>query len=134
MTYEIRITILFQYWILGTSERWFTLMLHILINVHHCGDAKWVELTILPRIVAINADFRRAVLSSLIDNSCILAWLAVRTDYKQKWCRLLRVLQPSSTMSQYQSWWGDGTPYHVCRRHILYGLLHYTTRQLRVYT
>lgn len=62
-------------------------------------------LTILPRIVAMNADFRRAVLSSLIDNSCILAWLAVRTDYKQKWCRLLRVLQPSSTMSQYQSSW-----------------------------
>lgn len=55
-------------------------------------------LTILPRIVAMNADFRRAVLSSLIDNSCILAWLAVRTDYKQKWCRLLRVLQPSSTI------------------------------------
>lgn len=79
----------------------------------------------------MNADFRRAVLSSLIDNSCILAWLAVRTDYKQKWCRLLRVLQPSSTMSQYQSWWGDSTPYHVCRRHILYGLLHYTTRQLK---
>lgn len=62
-------------------------------------------LTILPRIVAMNADFRRAVLSSLIDNSCILAWLAVRTDYNQKWCRLLRVLQPSSTMSQYQSSW-----------------------------
>lgn len=62
-------------------------------------------LTILPRIVAMKADFRRAVLSSLIDNSCILAWLAVRTDYKQKWCRLLRVLQPSSTMSQYQSSW-----------------------------
>lgn len=44
MTYEIRITILFNHWTLSTSERWSALMLHILINVHHCGDAKWVDL------------------------------------------------------------------------------------------
>lgn len=40
MTYEIRITILFNHWTLSTSERLSALMLHILINVHHCGDAK----------------------------------------------------------------------------------------------